>query len=177
MVFNQKGRWEWMSVWKVEEWLYQPSTWCTLTDCQDVAPPADFGYLRCRETGKAVPLLSEALVRDGRTGVTADARATFVKASDVVNTVLECLQKILQYYPESLREEYVRRWMQSEAARWARATKRGRRKKARLNGEETMDDSESNPEEVPEMVTNLSTVALEGMGPDNSKELEKDRKN
>ena len=40
-----------------------------------------------------------------------------------------------------------------------------------------MDDSESNPEEVPEMTANLSTVALEGMGPDNSKELEKDRKN
>lgn len=40
-----------------------------------------------------------------------------------------------------------------------------------------MDDSESNPEEVPEMIANLSTVALEGMDPDNSKELEMDRKN
>ena len=34
-----------------------------------------------------------------------------------------------------------------------------------------MDDSESNPEEVPEMMANLSTVALEGMDPDNNKEL------
>ena len=49
--------------------------------------------------------------------------------------------------------------------------------KARLNGEGTMDDSESNPEEVPEMMANLSTVALKGMGPDNSKGLEKGRKN
>ena len=31
-----------MSVWNVEEWLYQPNTWCTLTDCQDVAAPAFF---------------------------------------------------------------------------------------------------------------------------------------
>ena len=53
---------------------------------------------------------------------------------------------------------------------------RALRTKAMLNGEETMDDSESSPEEVPEMMANLSTVALEGMGPDNSKELENDRK-
>ena len=38
-----------------------------------------------------------------------------------------------------------------------------------------MDDSESNPEEVPEMIANLSTVAFEGMDPDNSKELEMER--
>jgi hypothetical protein len=173
-VFNKQATWEWMSVWNVEEWLYQPTTWCTLTDCQDVAPPANFGHLGCRATGKAVPLLAEALVRDGRT---VEARAKFVKASEGVDTVLECLQKILQDYPESSREEYVLRWKPVEAARWERAKKRARRKKARLNDEETMDVSESNPEEVPEMMANLSTVALEGMGPDNSKELEKDMKN
>ena len=50
-----------------------------------------------------------------------EARAKFVKASEGVNTVLDCLQKFLQDYPESLREEYVRRRMQSEAARWERA--------------------------------------------------------
>jgi hypothetical protein len=109
VAFNKQARWEWMSAWKVEEWLYQPTTWCTLTDCQDVAPPANFGYLGCRATGKAVPLLAEALVRDGRTGLTVEARAKFVKASEGVDTVLECLQKILQDYPESLREEYIRR--------------------------------------------------------------------
>ncbi len=43
-----------------------------------------------------------------------------------------------------------------------------------LNGEETMDDNESNPSEVPEMMANLSSVAFEGMDPDNSKELGKD---
>ena len=40
-----------------------------------------------------------------------------------------------------------------------------------------MDDSESPPEEVPEMMANLSTVSLDGMDPDNSKELEKDKNN
>ena len=40
-----------------------------------------------------------------------------------------------------------------------------------------MDGSESNPEEAPEIMANLSTVALEGMGPDNSKELQQDRNN
>ena len=40
-----------------------------------------------------------------------------------------------------------------------------------------MDNSESNPEAVAERMANLSTVALEGMDPDNSKELEQDRKN
>ena len=121
MGFNKQARWERVSVWKVEEWLYQPPTWCALTDCQDVAPPENFGYLGCRETGKAVPLLAESLGRDGRTGLTVEARAKFVKASEGVSTALDCLQKILQDYPESLREEYVRRWMQSEAARWERA--------------------------------------------------------
>ena len=116
-----------------------------------------------------MPLLAEALVRDGRTGLTVEARAKFVEASEGVGTVLECLQKILQDYPESLREEYVRRWKQAEAARRERAKKRANRKKARLNDEETMDDSECNPEEVPEMMANPSTVACEGMGPDNSK--------
>ena len=28
-VFNKQARWEWMSVWNVEEWLYQPTTRCT----------------------------------------------------------------------------------------------------------------------------------------------------
>jgi hypothetical protein len=46
-----------------------------------------------------------------------------------------------------------------------------------VNGEETMDDSESIPEEVPDMIANLSTVALEGMDPDNSNELEKHKNN
>ena len=40
-----------------------------------------------------------------------------------------------------------------------------------------MDDSESNPEEVPDMVASLSTVALEGMDPDSSNELDMDRTN
>jgi hypothetical protein len=57
------------------------------------------------------------LVRVGRTGLTVEARAKFANASEGVNTVLECLQKILEDYPESLREEYVRRWTQAEAAR------------------------------------------------------------
>ena len=108
--------------------------------------------------------------------MTVDARAKFVKACDGVNTVLECLQHILKGRMESLCE-YTRRWEQAEKARQGRAKKRARQKKARLNGEETMDDSESNPEAVPEMMANLSTVALDGMGPDNSKELEKNRKN
>eukprot|EP00974_Lingulodinium_polyedra_P122736 11184023-Lingulodinium_polyedra.AAC.1 len=70
-------------------------------------------------------------------------------------------------------------WNQAEASRWeqARKKKRARRKNARLNGEDPMDDSESNPEEVPEMTANLSAVALDGMDPDNSKELEKDKNN
>ena len=46
-----------------------------------------------------------------------------------------------------------------------------------MDGEDTMDDSESNSDEVPEMMANLSVVALDGMDPDNSKELEKDKKN
>ena len=58
-------------------------------------------------------LLAEALVRGGRTGLTVEARAKFVKASEGVDTVLECLQKILQDYQASLREEYVRRWKQA----------------------------------------------------------------
>ena len=49
--------------------------------------------------------------------------AKFVKASEGVDTVLASLQKIIQDYPGSLREEYVRRWIQSEAARWERAEK------------------------------------------------------
>ena len=39
-------------------------------------------------------MLAEALVRDGRTGLTLEARAKFVNASEGVDTVLECLQKI-----------------------------------------------------------------------------------
>ena len=76
-----------------------------------------------------MPLLAEALVRQGRTGLTVEARAKFVKAAEGVSTALECLQKILQDYPESLRQEYVRRWQQAEAARQERAKKRARRKK------------------------------------------------
>ena len=64
-----------------------------------------------------MPLLAEALVRDGRTGLTVEARTKFVKASEGVDTALECLQKIIQDYPESLREEYLRRWEHMEAAR------------------------------------------------------------
>ncbi len=52
-----------------------------------------------------MPLLAEALVRDRRAGLTVEARAKFVKASEGVNTVLDCLQKILPDYPERLREE------------------------------------------------------------------------
>ena len=48
-------------------------------------------------------------------------------------------------------EDYSRRWEGAEKARQERAKKRARRKKARLNDEETMDDSEGPPEEVPEM--------------------------
>ena len=66
-------------------------------------------------------MMAEAVVKDGRTGLTVDSRAKFVKACEGVNTVLDCLQKILQDYPESLREEYVRKWMQSKAARWEMA--------------------------------------------------------
>ena len=50
-VFNKASRWEWMSVWDISEWLHQPTKWCTLTDCQDIAPPETFGYLGCRATG------------------------------------------------------------------------------------------------------------------------------
>jgi hypothetical protein len=46
-VFNKQARWEWMFVWKVEEWLYQPTTWCALTGCQDVVAQAIFEHLGC----------------------------------------------------------------------------------------------------------------------------------
>ena len=60
--------------------------------------------------------------------MTVEARANFVKAFEGVNTALDCLQKTIQDYPESLREEYIRRWMQAEAARFERAKQRARRK-------------------------------------------------
>ena len=103
-IFNKAARWEWMSVWNVKQWLYQPTEWCALTDCHDVAPPESFGFLGCRATGDAVPLLAEALVRIGGTSLTVDARAKFVRACEGVDTVPECLQKILEDLPESLRE-------------------------------------------------------------------------
>ena len=83
-------------------------------------------------------MLAEALVRDGRTALTVEARAKFVKASEGVDTVLECLQKILEGYPESVRGEYTSRWQQAEKAREERARKRECRRKASLNGEESM---------------------------------------
>ena len=43
-IFNRAARWEWMSVWNVQEWLYQPTKWCTLMDCHDVAPPESFVF-------------------------------------------------------------------------------------------------------------------------------------
>ena len=136
-----------------------------------------FGFLGCRATGEAVPLLAEALVRTGRTSLTVDVRAKFVKACEGVNTVPECLQHILTDYPESLRKEYTRRWEQAEEYRQEQANKRAWRKKASPDNEETMDDSGSNIEEVPDMMANLSTVALDGMDQDHSTELEKDKKN
>ena len=89
-----------------------------------------------------MPLLAEALVRGGRTGLTVEARNKFVKACEGVDTVLGCLQNIRQAYPESVREEYTRRWEQAEKARPERAKKRARQTKAWLDGEETMDDGE-----------------------------------
>ena len=135
-----------------------------------------FCFLGCRAAGDPVPLLAEALVRTGRASLTVDARAKFVKAYEGVCTVPECLLKILTGYPESVRMEYMRRWEQAEVHRRDQAKKRARRKKASLSDAETMDDSDSNQEEVPEMMANLSTVALDGMDQDNSKELEKDKK-
>ena len=72
-----------------------------------------------------------------------------------------------------MREEYAHRWEQAEIAREELAKTCARQKKARLDGEETMGDSENNLEGVPKMMANLSMVALDGMDPDNSKELEK----
>ena len=40
-----------------------------------------------------------------------------------------------------------------------------------------MDESESNPEEVPEEMPNLSRRALDGMDPDDSKALESSKMN
>ena len=56
-----------------------------------------------------MPLLAESLVRGGRTGLTVEARAKFVKACEGVDTVLGCLQKILHGYPERVLEDYRRR--------------------------------------------------------------------
>ena len=43
--------------------------------------------------------------------------------------------------------------------------------------EETLDDSDCPPDEVPQMMANLSTVALDSMYQGNIKELDKDRQN
>ena len=157
----------------IKEWLYQPTKWCTLTDWQDIAPPQSFGYLGCRATGKTVPLLAEALVTAGRRGMTVESRNKFVKACEDVTTVQERLQKVLHGYPEDMQNEYRQRWEEAEKARKEVAKKRALRSKARLDGEETEGDSESNAEEVPDMMANLSAAALDGMDADNSKELEK----
>ena len=56
--------------------------------------------------------------------------------------------------------------------------KRAKRRKAGLDGEEevTEDDGQSNAEEVPDMIANLSAAALDGMDADNVKELEKEKR-
>ena len=166
-----------MSVWDINEWLYQPTKWCTLTDWQDIAPPESFGYLGCRATGATVPLLAEALVTAGRRGMTVESRNKFVKATEGVHTVQDLLQKVLDGYPEDMQNLYRQRWEEAEKARKELAKKRELRRKASLDGEETAGDSESNAEEVPDMMANLSAAALDGMDADNSKELEKEKKN
>ena len=137
-VFNKAARWEWMSVWDINEWLYQPTKWCTLTDCQDIAPPETFGYLGCRATGETVLLLAEALVTAGRRGLTVDSRSKFVKAafedSEGAHTVLDLLQKVLDGYPKEVQDEYRQRWEDAEKARQEARRKRALRCKAKLDG-------------------------------------------
>ena len=123
-VFNKAARWEWMSVWDINEWLYQPTKWCTLTDCQDIAPPQSFGFLGCRATGDTVPLLAEALVTAGRKGMTVESRNKCVRASEDVHTVQGLLQKLLHGYPEDMQNEYRRRWEEAEKARQEVAKKK-----------------------------------------------------
>ena len=74
-----------------------------LKNCKDVAPPEIDGFLGCRATGCAVPLLVGALVRYGGTALAVED--------------MECLQKILEDYPESVCEECMHRWQQAEKAR------------------------------------------------------------
>ena len=112
-VFNKAERWEWMSVWDINEWLYQPTKWCTLTDWQDIAPPQSFGYLGCRATGEPVPLLAEALVTAGRRGMTVESRNKFVRASGDVHTMQDLMQKVLHGYPEDMQNGYRQRWGRS----------------------------------------------------------------
>ena len=94
-----------------------------------------------------------------------------------MGTVQDLLQKVLDGYPEDVLDEYRRRWEEAETARKSAARKKALRRQARLDGQETEGDSESNAEEVPDMIANLSAAALEGMDADNSKELEKEKKN
>ena len=109
--------------------------------------------------------------------MTVENKNKFVKASEDVHTAQELLLKLLQGYPENLQNEYSRRWEQAENARREQAKRRALRRKARLGGEQTEDDSDSNVDEVPGMMANLSAAALDGMDADNSKELEKEKKN
>ena len=109
--------------------------------------------------------------------MTVENRNKFVKASEDVHTVQDLLQKLLHGYPEGVQNEYNRRWEEAEKARKELAKKRALRRKARLAGEDTENDSESNADEVPDMMANLSAAALDGMDADNSKELEKEKKN
>ena len=108
--------------------------------------------------------------------MTVESRNKFVRASENVHTVPDLLQKVLDGYPEDVQNEYRRRWEEAEKARKEVAKKRALRSKARLDGEEPEGDSESNAEEVPDMMANLSAAALDGMDADNSKELEKRRR-
>ena len=106
-----------------------------------------------------------------------ESRNKFVKATEGVHTVQDLLQKVLDGYPEDMQNLYRQRWEEAEKARKELAKKRELRRKASLDGEETAGDSESNAEEVPDMMANLSAAALDGMDADNSKELEKEKKN
>ena len=86
----------------------------------------------------------------------------------------ECLQKLLSGHPSL--DEYLRRWERAEADREAQRRKRKRNQKASEDATEEEDDSGSNEEEVPEMMANLSAVALDGMDESNSLELREDKR-
>ena len=123
-------------------------------------PSTDLWFLGCRSTGESVPLLAEALVRTGRTGLTADVRAKLLSTGcGDMETVPDCLRKLLSGHPSL--DTYLRRWERAEAHRQAQAKKRAQRKKASLDDSGAEDDSGSNHEEVPEVMTHLSAVALD----------------